>query len=488
MKRFIFIVSIICLAVFFSDFSDADIKVYEKDGNKLTLSGEVMGNYEYYNFFEPTGAYDNEYSYVYLKTKIGLEYDSKYINIFLQGQNTNLLGLPENSIAPAPQSILGFGAAYYARGRQEDYSSTFLKQGYLKLKLQPFTFQAGRFDFSDGEEVLYKDDPKISWLKRQRISGRLLGQVPDSAFERSFDGGVVAYDNSKLNITAAIMRPTQGVFENDAMQQMDDIDVGYMALTLKKGVIPYTDARLFYVYYNDDRQGVTKVDNLPTAKVSLRTGDIEINTIGFHLASAYKPVKGQEADLLLWGAIQSGDWGQLDHKAWAYNAEFGYQFQEVPLKPWFRIGYFVSSGDSDPNDNEHGTFFMLLPSARRLSVTPGFYNHMNLRDLYAMIILKPTAKSTVRIDGKILKLNDSNDRWYAGTGADREDVFGYLGRPSQGSDDLGKLLGLRFAYDFNKYLSAFAYYSHVWGGDVIEKTFPKGDNMDFFQLQVALKF
>jgi hypothetical protein len=488
MKRFFIIVSILCLTVFFSDFSDADIKIYEKDGNKVTLSGEVTGNFEYYNFFEPTGAYENEYSYGYLKTKIGLEYDSKYINIFLQGQNTNILGLPEKAIAPAPQSILGFGAAYYARGGQEDYSSTFLKQGYLKLKLQPFTIKAGRFNFEDGEEVLYKDDPKISWLKRQRISGRFLGQVPDSAFERSFDGGVVAYDSQKLNLNLALMRPTQGVFENDAMKQMDDIDVGYMALTLKKGVIPYSDARLFYVYYNDGREATTKVDNLPTAKASLRKGDIKINTIGFHLASAYKPVKGQEADLLLWGAIQSGDWGQLDHKAWAFNAELGYQFLEVPLKPWFRIGYFVSSGDSDPNDNEHGTFFMLLPSARKQGVTPGFYNHMNLKDLFAMVILKPTAKSTVRIDGKILKLNESNDRWYAGTGADREDVFGYLGRPSQGSDDLGKLLGLRFGYDFNKYLSGFAYYSHVWGGDVIEKTFPKGSDMDFFQLQVALKF
>ena len=488
MKRFFIIVSIACLTVFFSDFSDAEIKVYEKEGNKLTLSGEVIGNFEYYNFFEPTGAYDNEYSYSYLKTKIGLEYDSKYINIFIQGQNTNIFGLPEKAIAPAPQGILGFGAAYYARGRQEDYSSTFLKQGYLKLKLPEFTFQIGRFNFNDGEEVLYKDDPKITWLKRNRISGRLLGWVPDSAFERSFDGGVAAYNSSKLNLTVAGMRPTQGVFENDAMKQMDDIDVGYMALTLKKGVIPYTDARLFYVYYNDDRQGVTKVDNLPAPLAGLRTGDIKINTFGFHLASAYKPVKGQEMDALLWGAIQSGDWGRLDHKAWAYNIELGYQFQEVPLKPWFRIGYFVSSGDSNSNDNEHGTFMMLLPSARKLSVTPGFYNHMNLKDLFAMVILKPTDKSTVRLDGKILKLNESNDRWYAGTGADRDDLFGYLGRPSQGSDDLGKLLGLRFGYDFNKYLSAFAYYSHVWGGDVIEKTFPKGNDMDFLQLQMTFKF
>lgn len=477
------------LSLFFPLLAYADITLYEKEGKTLKLSGEAAARIEYRNFFDPTGPFDSEYYFGFTRTKIGLQYTSGLLNIFIQGQNTNVLNLPDNAIAPPPQGLLGEGAVYFRHGGQETYTSTHLKQGYINLGLTPFTLKAGRFDFYDGEEVLYKDDPKINWLKKVRISERLIGPFSWSAFQRSFDGGVLAYDNKVLNLTLAAMRPTQGGFENDAGRQITGIDLGYAALTLKKGVIPYSDARLFYIYYRDARTGVVKVDNLPANRAFLREGDIKIDTFGFHLASAYKPSKDRVMDFLLWGALQAGDWGRLDQKSWAFNAELGYQFLDVPLKPWIRAGYFVSSGDDDPNDNDNGTFFQIIPTVRKQSPTPTNYNYMNIEDLFLMVILKPTAKSTLRIDGNILKLNDSRDLWYFGSGATQKTgLFGYIGRPSQGEDDLGRLLGLHLFYDFNKYLSGYAYYSHTWGGDVIKKTFPNGNEGDYFFVELTLKF
>lgn len=476
------------LSVFVPLVAYADITLYEKEGKTMKLSIEVVARSEFRNFFEPDGPYDDEYYFGFVRTKIGLEYNSKLLNIFIQGQNTNVLNLPDNAIAPRPQGLLGEGAVYFAHGGQETYTSTHFKQGYINLKLAPFTIKAGRFDFYEGQEVLYKDDPKINWLKKVRISEKLVGPFGWSAFQRSFDGAVVAFDHKVLNLTVAAMRPTQGGFENDAGKQISGIDLGYTALTLKKEVIPYSDARLFYIYYKDARAGVKKVDNLTDDKEFLRDGDIRIHTLGFHIASAYRPSKDQEMDFILWGSIQTGDWGRLNQKSWAVNVELGYQFLDIPLKPWVRAGYFVSSGDEDPNDNDHGTFFQLLPTGRKQSTTPTNYNYMNREDLFMMVILKPTAKSTLRIDGNILKLNNSRDLWYFGSGATQTaGSFGYGGRPSQGEDDLGRFFGLHFFYDFNKNLSGYAYYSHMWGGGVVKKTFPKGSEGDHFYVELILK-
>jgi hypothetical protein len=472
---------ILLLLIAFPFSAIADFSIYK---NKVKVKGEVVTRLENWNFFEPDGSFDNDYWYSFERSRISLEYDNKYLNVFLQGQDTYMFNLPDRAIAPPPQGKLGLGAIYFAHGKTKDYHSTFLKQAYIKLIHKPFTLKLGRFNYYDGLETL-SGDPKIDWLKKVRISERLIGPFGWSAFTRSYDGGVITYDDSKANLTLMFSRPTQGGLENDAMDEIDDIELGSLALTLKKGVIPYSDTRLFYIYYRDNR-GTKKTDNLPAGSL-LDKGDIDIHTIGFHIASAYKVRETQALDFLLWGAIQQGDWGKLDQEAWALDGEIGYQFLNKPLKPWFRIGYFASSGDSNPQDGDHETFFQILPTARKYAFTP-FYNLMNIEDLFGMIILKPNKKSLIRMDTHILKLNESNDKWYAGAGATKKrGVFGYAGRPSQGEDDLAKLFDFTLIYKLNKYLKSLVYYSHIFGDDIIEKTF-RNDDADFFYVELKFSF
>ncbi|MEJ2697677.1 MAG: alginate export family protein [Candidatus Sulfobium sp.] len=483
MKR---LIAGLCFVLFWGTAVSADVTLYGNHGTKLSLSGEVTGRVEYWNFFEPAGPFNNDYFYEFTRTKLGVKFESNHLDAFLQLQNVNMFGLPDDAIAPPPQGVLGGGAIYFIHDREENPSSTYIRQANVKLKFAPFTLKAGRLTFFDGEEVLYKDDRKMNWLKKVRISERLIGPFGWSSFQRSFDGGVGTYDSASVNVTAAAFHPTQGGFEKNGQTEIREIDAAYLALTLKKGVVPYSDTRLFYIYYEDDR-GLTKADNQPAGS-PLDRGDIRINTLGFHLASVYRPSEKGEMDLILWGAVQRGTWGSLDQKSWAWNAELGYQFLDVPLKPWVRAGYFVSSGDDNPNDNDHGTFFQLLPTVRKQSNTPAYYNYMNIEDLFAMLILKPSPKTTVKLDLNFVGLNNSRDRWYFGSGATSRSVFGFTGRPSQGEDNIGTMAGGHFFYNLSRNLSLYFYYSHMWGGDVVKKTFPDGSEGDYSFLELTFKF
>ena len=470
----------------------ANITLYthSNDQGKIWASGEVVSRYENWNWFEPSPQRNdnNDYDYYFIRSRLALGYKFKWLEAFIQIQDTHVGELPNNSIAAPPAGPLGLGAIYYAHRRKSDTHGTFVKQGYLRLKnilFDGFSLMGGRFDYKDAMEVTY-DNPKIMWLKKVRLAERLIGPFGWSAFTRSFDGGQIGLDRDLFNITAMVSHPTEGGFENDH-RTISKITLVATTLTLKHNkVIPHTENRLFYYFYGDDRS-TPKVDNtLPGSQVN--QGKIEIHTIGFHLLNAvdFGPGVG---DFLLWGTGQFGKWGNLTHKAWAWTAEMGYQFTSLPAKPWLRIVYFMSSGDSSPTDSDHETFFQILPTARKYALFP-FYNLMNNEDFFIQMILKPLRKMVLRTDFHFLQLNERDDRWYMGAGTTRRrgNIFGYIGRPSFGSTDLAKVLNISVKYDLNKHINLNAYYGHAWGDDVVENIYTKDDDADFFFFELALKF
>jgi hypothetical protein len=62
------------------------------------------------------------------------------------------------------------------------------------------------------------------------------------------------------------------------------------------------------------------------------------------------------------------------------------------LKPWLRGGYTLGSGDGNPNDCTHGTFFQILPTPRPFARFP-FFNMENNRDIMGALILRPHGPS-----------------------------------------------------------------------------------------------
>jgi hypothetical protein len=76
----------------------------------------------------------------------------------------------------------------------------------------------------------------------------------------------------------------------------------------------------------------------------------------------------------------------------------------------------------------------------------------------------------------------------AGATRNRKNIFGYIGRPSFGNTDLATVLDFTVVYNLNKHVNLNAYYGRAWGDDVIEDTYLRDDNANFFYFELALKF
>jgi hypothetical protein len=455
---------------------------------KLTLSGSLRMRGEFWNWFEPTGTQTNEYAFFATVVRGAVRWSDDPFDALLEVQNSTLLGLPADAAAAAPQGPLGLGAVYFAHNRRREDTSVFLKQGFVTLKrlgIEGLTVTGGRFEFLEGSEVMTKE-PTLDWLKRLRLSQRLIGPFGWSHVGRAFDGVTASFTRAPLNFTLLAARPTQGGFDLAGMKELDTIDLLYTAINLTRPAFARTsDARLFYIYYSDGR-GLPKADNRSSAISLNDRRHTTIHTEGAHWITVL-PSKVGPIDLLAWGAIQLGNWGRQDHQAWAWNLEAGWQPRTLPWRPWLRVGYSRTSGDDDPNDSDHNTFFQLLPTARIYSWST-FYNLMNNEDGFVQCVLRPGAGLVWRTDFHNIRLSEGRDLWYQGSGAtlaERTVGVGFPGRRAFGHRDLFQVLETSLSYDWSPAINVSLYYGHVFGGRVVRAIFA-GDQADFGYIEVTL--
>jgi hypothetical protein len=477
---------------------DKWMEKYTKYEN-LKWSVRNRTRYEFWDWFEPgdspTFNTNNDYGYWATVTNLVLEYNQKYFQILVDAQDTHFIGIPDDAIGPAPLGPYGIGAIYFAHNSERDYGTTFINQAFVRFKdlfCGGLSLKIGRFDYALGNEFR-GENPKLNWLRDFRLSQRLIGPFGWSHVSRSYDGFQAVYDNTQANFTVGYYHPTQGGLEIDAMDTIEDIDLITAYLTFKESIlIPHSEMGLFYIFYGDDRDAAGRrnipfVDNRPLSIRNADTHEIGIHTLGFHFLEALTLGPGM-ADFFLWVPIQFGDWGNLDHNAYAYAIEAGYQFAEVWSKPWIRLGYFVGSGDEETGDNKHETFFQILPTARLYAFTP-FYNLMNNEDLFIQLIMKPLDDLLLRTEFHNLRLNDKNDLWYMGAGATKKEgnIFGYVGRPSLANKSLANVWEITLSYDINENLNINGYYAHLFGKEIIEEIY-RGNDGDFAYLEFNLKF
>jgi hypothetical protein len=196
----------------------------------------------------------------------------------------------------------------------------------------------------------------VAMLKRDHVSQRLLGDFGFSDVGRSFDGLYYTYSTPSDNFTFIAATPTRGVFQVDGWG-WNRIAFGYAAYTHEWGKGRHAaDTRFFALEYDDFRH-ILKTDNRPTAVRKGDTENIRINTFGGHSLHAFTTGAGT-LDLLAWGAVQTGRWGTQQQLSYAFDLEGGWQPKILPrVKPWLRGGFTDGSGDGNPNDNKHETFF-----------------------------------------------------------------------------------------------------------------------------------
>ncbi len=460
----------------------------------LTLSGSLRLRMESWYWFESNTA-ENNYNFGAATLRVALSQQLEKFEWQVEAAAPLMIGLPNNAIAPAPQGQLGLGAAYYAANGRQD-GSIFIKQGFIRFKGlggdKASSLKLGRFEFSDGLETT-PSDASLATIKRDHISQRLIGPFGFTHVGRSFDG-VHFFRNAKVgNFTFVGARPTEGVFQLRGWNQLD-VDFYYGSFNKSfKTKTSESDFRVFALHYHDGRR-VLKTDNRPQAVRAADTENIRVNTFGGHYIGVTKAGMGK-ADVLFWGAGQFGDWGKLNHRAAAIAAEAGYQFggnktadKINPLKTiWIRAGYFRSTGDGDPNDTTHGTFFQALPTPRIYARTP-FFNMMNNEDSFVQLRLKPHARVTLRTDAHYLRLSSKRDLWFVGGGAFQKQTFGFVGRAVNNTKTLGTFVDVSADVTITPTTVMTFYLAGVRGGNVAEGIYTAGKNLRFAYLELTKRF
>ncbi len=453
----------------------------------LTISGSVRARFESWDWFDVNPATaDDSYNFGAVQLRLAIGQSKEKWEWQVEGEAPVFIGLPSNTIAPAPQGQLGFGGSYFAANGRQD-ASGILKQAFVRFKGafgdKASSLKLGRFEFNDGTEIM-PADASLATVKRDHISQRLIGAFAFTHVGRSFDG--VQYSrNAKVgNFTFVGVRPTAGAFDLDANKELD-VDLWYGAFTKpRKFKTGESEFRLFALHYHDGRR-VLKTDNRTAALRNADVSKIRVTTFGGHYIGVYKAGSGK-VDALLWGAGQAGSWGNLDQRSAAIAIEGGYQF-DGKLKPWIRAGYFRSTGDGDPTDGKHNTFFQVLPTPRIQARFP-FYNLMNTEDSFVQLRLKPHAKLGVRADYHYLRLSNENDLWYVGGGAFQKQTFGYVGRPSNGQKALGHFVDCSVDYAATARSSFTFYIGAVNGGQVSAAIYPRGNNSRYAYLEFTQRF
>jgi hypothetical protein len=455
----------------------------------ITVSGSLRSRVYGWDWFQPDSG-DNAYAYTGNILRIGLSQAREGWDWSAEFAVPFLLGLPANAIGPGTQGPLGLGANYFtSNDRQQNTAMIFPKQLYLRFTnlggSRAHMLKIGRFDFSDGGEVT-PSNATLGALKRDRINQRLLGGFGWSDVGRSFDGVHYAYDKPFGNFTFVGAVPTRGAFQVDGWG-WNRVAFGYSSFTKPWGKGPLAaETRVFALYY-DDFRAILKTDSRP---VGVRRGDlanIRILTFGGHSVHVIA-APGGTLDLLLWGAGQTGRWGLQDQRSHAIDVEAGFQPKILPrLKPWLRGGFSDATGDGNPNDGLHETFFQVLPTPRPFARFP-FFNMMNNRDRFGILTLRPHARVSVSAEFHALRLSNSNDMWYAGGGAYQPWTFGYSARATGGAGSLANLYDSSVEYRLNPHVTLSGYYGFAQGRAAMEAIYPQGKNGKFGYLEALYKF
>ncbi len=455
----------------------------------LSLELRDRARLELWRFFEPAPpGGDPDYEFLANQLRFDVRYRRAILSAHAAFQWVQLANLPRHA-SGTPGGALGTGALYFAHAGQRSPSALQIRALELGLR-DPWelglSLDLGRFGYSSGGE-LDSGVPKIEAVKATRIADRLVGEFGWSHFQRSFDGVKLRLERAPGQVGLAFLRPTEGGFEDGGNTRMDDIDLAIGTLTARPGaLVPGLELQAFYLLYDDERRVRARPDNTGLPPPSRQ--DLRIHTVGGHAVGAWSVGPG-ELDGLFWGALQRGRWLEQDHRAYAGALEVGYQLPELPGRPWLRIGAFRSSGDSNPFDGTHETFFQVLPTARLYSLTAA-YNLMNSTDAFVELRLFPLAGLTLRLDAHALRLTEGRDRWYAGAGATRQRgaIFGYGARATGGARELGRVVELSASWAPRPWVNLSGFYGRIFGREAVQASFARDDDLDFFYLELTLRW
>jgi Alginate export len=279
----------------------------------------------------------------------------------------------------------------------------FLKQAFREVKLSSSSLgRIGRFEFGDGRDVVPKD-AALAWTKDQRLADRLLGVLGGTPVGRSYDGASYTQTRGAHTLTALVASPTRGVFDLDGQETLSHVKAAYAGQTQ---ATPTSESRLFSMWYQDTRGNTKKTDKATMVDFA----PIRLLTLGGSVIGVKQTPSGP-LDGALWGAFQGGDWGGQTVRAASALGEVGWRPNQAKGRLWLRAGMLWCSGDRDPSDTSHGTFYPLLV-APKLYARPPFYAFANVDDKFLTVRYLPKKDLSTRLEWHSVSLADGRDLWY----------------------------------------------------------------------------
>jgi len=410
---------------------------------------------------EPIG--DPSYTFIADRAELGVSVEGSRFDLSGAFNYVRLENLPSNAIGPGG---LGAGAFYFgAAGVRYSYQ-LYLSELTLRLKTRDHRLSAmiGRMHYASGGEHV-SASPALETVKRERLHSRLIGDFEWSLYQRRFDGVRVDVNRPAWRFTSSAFVPTQGGYEESANLSMPKVQVASLVLTRKSSAPREWQA--FAHLYRDRRASAAVVDNTVSRD---RPVDVTIAAFGGSHARVATTGAG-ELDTVVWAAGELGDWYGQPHRAASAAGELGHRWTKTPMRPWLRAGYLYASGDGDPNDDRHGTFFQILPSSRKYALSSA-YAQMNLSDVFVQLLAEPGRVKT-RLDLHRVSLASGADLWYQGSGATSSSgrFFGFAGRGAGGATALGTVLEGTVEVPIKKYWSLNAYAATIRGGAVVKRMF-----------------
>jgi hypothetical protein len=460
----------------------------QASGNTLPFSINVLDRsrtnaVSFYN----DAPYTTTYPYVEQLLRVSVTQKIKHFDYQLEVSENNVFDVPTTSVDPvAARGQLYLGGTYYAANNSNTLPvAASFRQGFLRYrgKGPDTSLRIGRFEYFDGQETTPKD-PTLLWLQNNRISQRLIGNFGFSNGQRSFDSIDGHYGKGTWDLTAMGGRVTQGVFNMNANPELN-VDIQYMAYTKRQ----FKDHMLFRVFglgYHDGRTGLTKTDNRSATVRALDHQNIRIGTYGADMITSI-PAGPGAFDFLFWGVLQNGQWGYQKQHSGAVAIEGGYRLTSVASKPWLRGGFLHASGDTNATDDQHNTFFQVLPTPRIYARFP-FYDMQNSNDQFVQMIDNPMKNLELRADLHFLHLASNTDLWYQGGGPYDNKVFGYTGRTANLRNSFASVFDISSDYALNPSFSVNLYYAHSVAKSAILGSFPTGPAANYGYLELIYKW
>lgn len=428
---------------------------------------DLRSRAEFWNTLLDYPIYDNPYGFVLIKGRSSLDYKYNIFRFHGMIQGASAINLPDNGFS-------GPGKNYFESVGKVNPQNLSLVELHIKARYKVFDFSFGRIPVKDGAEFEGGEE-KFKLIKERSISERLIGSWDWTVVGRRFDGGSLGVDTEKIYFWLFGARALSGGFDFESAYNPMSIIVLASSIAFKENFIKNTEIRIFNVLYNDSRQIVK----------NLYQKTLFVDTPGLSLVSVQELGSG-EFDFVIWGAYQFGKFGVKNQRAFSFVLESGYEFREIFLSPWVRIGLAYASGDKNKTDNINQRFFNILPTNHKYYGYLDLFALSNLRNLYLQTVLSYDILK-FELSFHDFSLASSQDKWVYGSGAPSRNKFGYSEIDFQGKN-VGSEIDLVFYLNPADFFSSSFGFSFFFGSKELKEVFPSKSNITWIFSQINLTF